>query len=481
MKKYIITLFLTCLICSCGNDFLNVSPTTAAGDENLIKTVEDLKIATQGVYEIFTSGGYYQGEYSFIADLMGDHMMEPAWGSQHMKFFYAYGFNKVRAETSFFRTIYLGLQDINIILDKAAKLGDSQDKNALTAELRTLRALMHFDLVRMYGPLYCNLGKGAIKKDALGIRIAKEPIVDMRATFYRDKASDVYEFIRKELEEAVPDLPKVKRNGYIDYWGGKALLSKVYLYMEDNNAALAAAEEVIKQSGRKLYNRNDYVASWSVEYGNESLFELSTSVTDNSGYTSLGWICSEKGYKTIVPTKDFLELYEADPEDVRFQLLRKSNKDNCYYISGKYPGRDDNIKVNNPKVIRLSEVYLIAAEAALKSGSTGKAIQYLCDLREKRTATDPRKYESSISIDDILYERAVELYGEGNRAWDLWRNRKAVVRYTSMTEKEQKGHSDYLSNGVIEFDFYQTIYPIAERELELLPVEDRESQQNPGY
>lgn len=192
-------------------------------------------------------------------------------------------------------------------------------------------------------------------------------------------------------------------------------------------------------------------------------------------------MCNESGYKTIVPTADFVKLKNENPDDIRFALLHYSTKDKCYYISGKYPGRDGNIKINNPKVIRLSEMYLIASEAALKSGNKNIAGKYLSDLRQNRTTVDSRKYDVSITIDDVMYERALELYGEGNRAWDMWRNKLDIIRYRSAAEKDEKGHSDYLTDGVIKYDFYQTIYPIAERELELLPVEDREKQQNPGY
>ncbi|MEG0517560.1 MAG: RagB/SusD family nutrient uptake outer membrane protein, partial [Bacteroidales bacterium] len=380
-----------------------------------------------------------------------------------------------------FKNIYLGLQNVNIILKKAALLKESQEAVSLISELRALRALMHFDLVRMYGPLYSNLGKGAIKADALGIRIAKEPITDLRGTFYRDKVSDVYTFVKQELEESVPNLSKARRKGYFDYWSGTALLAKVYLYMEMNDKAFIAAVEVIEKGGYKLYDRKNYEASWSQEYAGESIFELATSMSDNAGYNALGWMCSEKGNKTVVPTKDMLKLKDADPDDVRFRLFKYSTKDRCFYISGKYPGREGNVKVNNPKVLRLSEVYLIAAEAAFKEGAIVKAGKYLSDLREKRSTLNPRKYDTGITLDDLMYERAIELVGEGNRVWDMWRNQKSIVRYTSMQEKDAKGHSDYLADGTIKFDFYQTIYPIAERELELLPVADREKQQNPGY
>lgn len=469
------------LINSCGNDFLDVSPSTNAGDANLINDADDLRTAANGAYETLTSSAYYQGYYTYIADLMGDLLYEPTWGSQHLKFYYAYGFSKVKAETSIFRNTYLGIHNINIILQKAAKLKETSEIKSYISELRVLRAMMHFDLVRMYGPLYSNLGKGSIKADALGIRIATEPIKDLRVSFYRDKTVDVYNFVRTELEESLPYMKKTKQNGYFDYWATEALLARVYLYMDINDKAYSAAVDVIENSGRLLYDMKDYVASFGMEYGRESLLELATSVTDNAGYDALGWICSEKGYKTAVPTADFVKLKDENPEDVRFQLFNYSTKDKCYYISGKYPGRDGNVKINNPKVLRLSEMYLIAAESALKNGDLIKAGKYLSDLREHRTTKDPRKYEKSITIDDVLFESALELYGEGHRAWDLWRNQKSVVRYTSPEEKDAKGHSDYLTDGVIKFDFYQTIYPIAESELVLLPEADRNIQQNPGY
>ncbi len=483
MKRIFYIILCTFLLTSCGNNFLNITPSTSAGADNLIKSVEDLKIATFGAYETLTASNYYQGYYPFIADLMGELLMEPTQGSRHLRFFYAYGFDKVNVgnETSFLRTVNKGLHNINIILEQASDLQDSDEKKALMSELRVIRALHHFDLVRMYGPLYSNLGKGAIKQDALGIVIAKEPIRDLRAPFYRDKVSDVYDFIKKEFEEAIPALPKNKRNGYINYWGAKALLARVYLYMDMNKEAFAAAKDVIDNSGASLYPINKYKDSWEREYGEEALFELAVSLTDNSGYNSLGWICSEKGYKTAVPTLDFVKIKDANPEDVRFSLWQYSAKDKCYYISGKYPGRDDNIKVNNPKVIRLSEIYLVAAEAALKDGDAVSAGKYLSDLREKRTTSQPRKYETAVTIDDILFERALELYGEGHRVWDMWRNQKDIVRYTSAEEKDEKKHTDDLSDGTIKYDFYKTIYPISEAELDLLPVEDRDKQQNPGY
>ena len=69
--------------------------------------------------------------------------------------------------------------------------------------------------------------------------------------------------------------------------------------------------------------------------------------------------------------------------------------------------------------MRLSEVYLIAAEAALKAGDTSAAAGYMNTLRKNRIEnyTDV----ASITLDDILLERRLELF-----AWDAWRNGKSV-------------------------------------------------------
>ena len=64
------------------------------------------------------------------------------------------------------------------------------------------------------------------------------------------------------------------------------------------------------------------------------------------------------------------------------------------------------------------------AEAALKAGDTSAAAGYMNTLRKNRIEnyTDV----ASITLDDILLERRLELFTEGHTAWDAWRNGKSV-------------------------------------------------------
>ncbi|MCE5225397.1 MAG: RagB/SusD family nutrient uptake outer membrane protein, partial [Porphyromonadaceae bacterium] len=112
------------------------------------------------------------------------------------------------------------------------------------------------------------------------------------------------------------------------------------------------------------------------------------------------------------------------------------------------------IYVNNPKIIRLSEVYLIAAEAALKAGNAGNtadgAAYYLNLLRKNRI--ENYVDVASVTLDDILMERRLELFTEGHTAWDYWRNGKSV-------------NNKFV--GVVEATDNQAILPIPQTEIEV--------------
>lgn len=71
------------------------------------------------------------------------------------------------------------------------------------------------------------------------------------------------------------------------------------------------------------------------------------------------------GYAAVIGTQDFINLLNEDPKDVRLGLLQTDSEGKKRFIN-KYPGRAGAIAVNNIRVIRLSDVYLMAAEAALR-------------------------------------------------------------------------------------------------------------------
>lgn len=477
--NYISILLLSLSLGACGNKFLDESPATKIGDNELISTITDLDNAANGCYHYFlcTSGAYgyyYNAWHMFSGDLMGDDFRsERTWGS----LYYNYNATAYDVSTVLYSNVYKLANHVAMTIKGAADLPESGQKEELLAEMRVLRALAHFDVVRLWGPLPSNLGKGAISNDALGVYIYDEVPADIRESSYRAKAKDVYAFINKELNDWVPKLSKIKKNGRLDYYGGLAFRARFNVYMENWETSLSDALEVINSGKYTLYKMNEYTTIWEKEFTSESIFEIRVTETEPNEWVSIGTIAGDL-YHQIGTTKDFETLMEADKNDVRFKIYTFSKTEQYYTPKFKYVGRGGNEKVCSPKLFRLSEMYLIAAEAAMRSGKAD-AGKYLSDLREKRTTTNPRKYDAGITLDDVLYERRVELACEGHRAWDLWRNLKPVVRWTTPEEKMEKRHMDMF--GVIPFDHYHRIAPYPDRELQLLPEADRAGQQNPGY
>lgn len=476
-KKIIIAAFLP-LVISCGNKFLDVDPVLSMPESEVLQDMNDLENSLNGAYQYLK---FYRSSGMYIGDLMGEDFMNPTY-SGHLSDYYDYKYSKNSCPTAAYKRLYKSSFHINSMLEKAPAVDDGSDRyKEIIAEFRFVRALIHFETCRYYGPLPGTLGEGKIKVDALGIRITKEVPDNIRKPFYRDKVSDVYDFIISEMENSVNILPKTKKPGYFNYYAGKALMARVYLYHEDWDKALACAEEVIKNGGYELYERDKYEEAWKAANTSESIFEIPSSEVDNEDWSSLGYYADSAGYAAVTATLDFVDLMKADPDDIRFNLLVYDHKYKVYRPMGKYPGREGNKKVCNAKVLRLSEMYLIAAEALFKKPvpDIAGAGKYLSDLREKRSLKDSRKYDNHINMEDILYERRVELFCESHRCWDVWRNLGTIVRWTTPDEKDEKGH--YALLGKIEFDNYKAIWPLSIEEIDLMAPADRVKQQNPGY
>jgi starch-binding outer membrane protein, SusD/RagB family len=155
-----------------------------------------------------------------------------------------------------------------------------------------------------------------------------------------------------------------------------------------------------------------------------------------------------------------------NPDDIRSQIIEweDDEPDMVGYYIQKYPGRNGDLYLNNPKVIRLSEVYLIAAEARVKGGSASgsqSAADYINQLRQHRIAGYSNV--ASVTLDDVLTERRKELMAEGHRNWDAWRNGRSI--FSPRLNRE------------IDGQYERAILPIPKRERDISPA----LAQNPGY
>ncbi len=236
---------------------------------------------------------------------------------------------------------------------------------------------------------------------------------------------------------------------------------------------MADAEEVIADGGYKLYSVADYGQVWSKEFTTESIFEMKINSMYNAQRNSAGYYTSGAGYAECAFDTD-TELYkylsDESKGDVRSELVVFHKKGDQVtggevstegYYPAKYPGREGSIYVNNPKLIRLSDVYLIAAECEVHLNNGAAAAEYVNDIRKNRI--EGYADVASVTLDEVLFERRVELFAENSFAFDMWRNKKSIVNFGG----NEITHEDYC-----------TVMPIPQREIDKA---QGALKQNPGW
>ena len=196
---------------------------------------------------------------------------------------------------------------IEAIDNKQVTDASESEIGQLYAEAKVVRALVHFDLVRIYGLPY-TADEGA----SLGVPVMLKPLgSDELPT--RNTVAEVYTQVVKDMTEAIGSgfMETKKNNGYITLWTAKALLSRVYMNMNKNKEALELAEDVINNSPYTLWQNSEYVDAWNKDNGahtNEMLFEFINESSDDWGdREGIAYLYNEDGYADATLARIIIE------------------------------------------------------------------------------------------------------------------------------------------------------------------------------
>lgn len=490
---------LAASLSSCVNDWLDVAPSDGTDADAALTSSSDLDAARTGMYKALKGNSslvdYYGQQFFVYGDVHAgdDYQYNNIGGSNRASFYYDMNYqtaSEFNTSTVSWQSPYVVIGRANRIIAAAegGKLSDAVEAKAkieqYAAEAKVLRALAHFDLVRIYGKPYTE-DQGA----SLGVPLVTE-VLESNAKPARSTVAEVYTQVVKDLTEAISSnaLATETEPGYVSVWGAKAILSRVYLNMGDYANALSVAEDIIKNSGAALWTRDQYFKAWDASTPNESEFLFRLNVagsTDNNDLNSIGNLQQRDGYKEMVATKKFVDMLTSDPKDVRNNMFLPATATKEVEAYGtnkvflnKLRGQGGNLRnVTIVPIIRLSEVYLTAAECAFRNNDKTKAVEYLNDLVKNRTTTKASLATvDNITLERILIERRKELIGEGQRYFDALRNNETITRYTSEADK---GWHKTLSKEAQSFnrDFYKAIAAIPQAEINANP----NIKQNDGY
>lgn len=345
---------------------------------------------------------------------------------------------------------------------------------ACRGEAYFFRAFLYFNLIRAYGQVPLINFK---IKDAAETNIPKSTEAEIYAQIDADLT---------EAESLLPEQWESKYLGRVTWGAARALHAKTHMQRNDWSNMLQASSDVI-QSG--LYDLNtpfDRIFRESGENSSESIFELQCTATAalpgstdiGSQYAQVqgvrgagmwdlgwGWNCPTPNLASTFeagdPRKDETLLYFLKPgEDPNSIQANKPYGEkpvaqevmNRYYNKKVYTDPAKRTQFNrfgywmNIRMIRVSEMYLIAAEASNELGQTGDAMEYLemvrararggnADILPKITTMDQAEMR-----DAIRHERRVELAMEWDRFYDLvrWGIAREVLHAAGKTNYQDK-------------------------------------------
>ncbi|NDV59593.1 RagB/SusD family nutrient uptake outer membrane protein [Bacteroides sp. 519] len=460
------------LFSSCGNGWLDeMVPQEEVETEKSLNTATEADYMLNGIYTVFRNYQYYGARYTYYGDAKGEDM-QARGDSKRVARYYLLTWNAVNAPSNFWSYPYTVIRNANNVI----KFTNKFDGDELTNELKnikgvalTMRAMAHFDLVKVHGMPYTK-DNGA----SLGVPVITE-ILPNNAKPARNTVAEVYTQVIKDLEDASTLISKSKSDGKLNWFATRLLLSRAYLYKGDNTKAYEISTELIAEATKgntyRLFTNKEYGDAWKQQTGSEYFFVImndAAEISDSKEFIS--YLMHRSGYDDISLSSDFMKIMDEDPDDVRHKIIDRYSESNSRWYLGKY--LSPSYSVSNIPVLRISEAYLIAAEAAIKLNDKTAATEYLNAIV---TRANPEKSvsEDEVDLDRILLERRKELVGEGHRLFDAMRNNKKIIR-------AGKSHSSSLLTSQtkeFDWDFPLILMPIPRTEMNV----NSNLVQNPGF
>jgi len=478
IKRFIV--FIGALsVLGCSEDILTQTPDHVISEVLVLKSADKLQNLLTGSYNEISRNQYLGRVLYKRAAVKGTdfRFVKTTFNPrdyEQIEYKYEESSNSSGSGEALWRQSYKVIGNLNLIIDNIeAAEGDPDQKDQIKAEALALRGMTYFDLARTYAYPWIKEGASA---QGLPLNVSSSEVVIKR--------SDLGETYNQIILDMTTALSLIEDNSwvpgstkYLTKTGVKALLSRVYLYKQDWENALRYAEEVIAVRGESyLMSASSYAFT---DYTSESLFELSITSQNSLGSNGLGaqFDFKQGGQGDVIATQTFVDLLKTYQDDPRAKFLEmdKEGGNNAFV---KYVNRSDGggLSDHNIPVIRLSEVYLIAAEAAANgAGGEDQALTYLNTIIKNRTEDfqNDKANESGEALKRrIAEERRRELALEGHGVYDYIRRGVDIARPV----EEHVNTGVEISNLNIQATDFRTIYPIPSSEIEASGME-----QTQGY
>ena len=470
MKKIIYTMIIACttLFASCDS-WLEVKPYDQIAEGELQKSEEGYQKMLNGIYIDLNSDALYGQTLSVeMIEVMGGAYTigtdNSVWGNYKDLSSYQYNTeywrNRLDQTWNKAYALILNCNKILETIDGNKNLFTDGSYYIIKGEALALRAMLHFDMLRLFGPVYSkDSDKKAIPYYTKQTN-SPEPILT---------AQEVMEKITTDYEDALNYLANdpVKTEGTmmsstedgssnflryralrLNYYAVEALMARAYLYMGNKTEAFKYATDVIKTADQNIFpfvDKNLVIGSPADPdriFSSEVLFALTntsrgtihknffdTSRLPNYVFRMDDSMMSNLVYGGAATTGGY-------QDDYRYRACWMATGSNRYFY--KYSDMVANGSIQNTMIpmVRLGEMFLIAAES--QSGDLKAGVQYVNALRRNRGVANL----TTLTPDLLKYEYIRELYGEGQLFFLYKRLNSDII--TSATSSKNPKASDLI-------------------------------------
>lgn len=471
--KYIKTILIVSGIMlhqGCHQDFLSQTPDHVISETLVLGYVDKLEDLLTGSYNEISSASYLGRVLYKRAAVKGSDFryVKTTYNPRSYElteYKYEESSNNNGSAQVLWEKCYSVISNLNLILDYIDDAeGDDARRRQIKGEALALRGMVYFDLARTFTYPWIREGGSGL---GLPINLTSKTIVTERSSLEATFDQIISDFNVAETLLSANSWSQGSTK-YITPAGIHGLLARVYLYKQDWDNALKYCEQILAERDESyLMNIDGYEFT---DFTSESIFELYVTSENSSGSNGLGAQFDFRlgGQGDVIATQTFIGLlneYEGDP---RAALLTEDKEGNtAAFVKYINRGEDAGLSNHNVPIIRLSEVFLIAAEACAHGAGDGEdeARQFLNSIVSRRTTNfDAHRVEEGgdALLSRIAKERRKELALEGHGVYDYIRRGNDILR----------PESDHVNTGInvnnlnIPATSPETIYPIPASEIE---------------
>lgn len=461
--KSLIALSLLFAVISC--DDTDLDPTLSVKkDITTIKSVKDLSLVMSGAYDRMTNSYYYGRDMLVYGDVRSDN----AYSNGNSGRFVTPGAMDMVDSDGYardtFTQIYKVIGSCNIVINSAivgANATETAQINYYKGQALTLRALAHYDLLRLFGQQHVDAGGLTAK----GIAYVKE-FQSSNLTPSRNTVAEVKGFIYDDLDVALSlmnaDLDGSKET--VTTPAVSAIKARVALYFGDWSIAKTASSDAMKAAALNktgIAKASEFVSTYTIPSPVNSIFELAFRDNDNQSTDSFYNIYADTNYGDVVVLQDLKNQFDATDVRGSSAMIALDSKNKLRNV-GKFISNSSNVPL-----IRYEEVVLINAEASfMLDNNDTTVLPSLNSIAGNRGAV----LYATATRDNILKERRKELAFEGFRFDDIARTKKDMPIVDALKQT-------YDDKGAIVYGSYRYAFPIPLVETNA----NANSAQNKGY